>query len=292
MDWRSVASFLAERNDRPVALLDGAGKFVLLNSAMEALLGRRGDELEGRSFAEKCVPAERSAAARQWLKSALSGARTSSGCEILTADQRRLAVSLETALVGRGAGQGLLVAVAAARPAGARDLADRELDYEIAAGADDFGKLARIAGVDGTIEGAGARCYDVIHARPTPCDDCPIRRSAAEPWPRTAVRRRESACFELLTAQPEAGRVRVSVRLVPDRALSAIQQARIDGLAEKGRLSERERAVLRQLLDGRTLDDIAAALHLSRRTVKFHQANLLQKLGVDSRVDLLRILGF
>ena len=42
----------------------------------------------------------------------------------------------------------------------------------------------------------------------------------------------------------------------------------------------------------RTLEDIAVSLQLSRRTVKFHLSNLLQKLGVDSRVDLIRITGF
>jgi len=36
--------------------------------------------------------------------------------------------------------------------------------------------------------------------------------------------------------------------------------------------------------------DIAQQLGIAPRTVKFHQANVLQKLGADSRVDLLRVL--
>ena len=34
------------------------------------------------------------------------------------------------------------------------------------------------------------------------------------------------------------------------------------------------------------------ALSVSSRTVKFHQGNILQKLGADSRADLLRLAGF
>jgi DNA-binding CsgD family transcriptional regulator len=80
--------------------------------------------------------------------------------------------------------------------------------------------------------------------------------------------------------------------MVADRVLTAIYQARIDAIAERGRLSERERTVLQHLLVGRSLDEIATSLALSRRTIKFHQLNILQKLGVDSRVELIRITGF
>jgi DNA-binding CsgD family transcriptional regulator len=43
---------------------------------------------------------------------------------------------------------------------------------------------------------------------------------------------------------------------------------------------------------GRSLDDIATILELSRHTVKFHQRNILRKLGADSRVDILRLTGY
>jgi DNA-binding CsgD family transcriptional regulator len=41
---------------------------------------------------------------------------------------------------------------------------------------------------------------------------------------------------------------------------------------------------------GRSLDEIARILGIAPRTVKFHQANVLQKLGADSRLDLMRLL--
>jgi len=48
--------------------------------------------------------------------------------------------------------------------------------------------------------------------------------------------------------------------------------------------------VLDLLLLGRTMGDIAMVLQISVRTVKYHQRNIQQKLGADSRFDLARIL--
>ncbi|MGW2373143.1 LuxR C-terminal-related transcriptional regulator [Kitasatospora sp. NPDC001683] len=48
-------------------------------------------------------------------------------------------------------------------------------------------------------------------------------------------------------------------------------------------LQPRELEVLDQLAQGRRNRDIAAALHISESTVKFHVANILAKLGVGSR---------
>jgi DNA-binding response OmpR family regulator len=60
-------------------------------------------------------------------------------------------------------------------------------------------------------------------------------------------------------------------------------------LVASARLTEREREVLDLLLLGRNHQDIAAVLGISERTSKFHQANLLLKLGAESRLDLMRL---
>lgn len=60
---------------------------------------------------------------------------------------------------------------------------------------------------------------------------------------------------------------------------------------EAAGLTAREREVLELLLLGRTHEDIAVALGISERTSKFHQANLLAKLGAESRMDLLRLFA-
>lgn len=61
-------------------------------------------------------------------------------------------------------------------------------------------------------------------------------------------------------------------------------------LVARSGLTERERQVLDLLLLGRTHEDISIVLGISERTSKFHQANLLAKLGAESRHDLLRLL--
>jgi DNA-binding NarL/FixJ family response regulator len=50
-------------------------------------------------------------------------------------------------------------------------------------------------------------------------------------------------------------------------------------------LSARELEVLTQLAAGRSNADIAAALHLSPRTVGHHVGSIFTKLGVDNRTQ-------
>ena len=52
-------------------------------------------------------------------------------------------------------------------------------------------------------------------------------------------------------------------------------------------LSDREFEVFRMLVDGMSVNDIAARLHLSAKTISTHKARLMEKLGVDSTADLV-----
>jgi DNA-binding NarL/FixJ family response regulator len=51
-------------------------------------------------------------------------------------------------------------------------------------------------------------------------------------------------------------------------------------------LSRREREVADLVADGRTNREIAAALHLSEKTVENHMARIFGKLGVSSRLQV------
>jgi DNA-binding NarL/FixJ family response regulator len=53
-------------------------------------------------------------------------------------------------------------------------------------------------------------------------------------------------------------------------------------------LSEREAAVLRQIAEGYSNKEIAAQLDLSVKTVETYKARGMEKLGISSRVDLVR----
>jgi len=66
-------------------------------------------------------------------------------------------------------------------------------------------------------------------------------------------------------------------------------QRSTDAQARIGRLSAREQAVLRELVAGRPNKVVAYALNISPRTVEIHRANMMEKLGVRSLSEAVRI---
>jgi two-component system, NarL family, response regulator NreC len=58
--------------------------------------------------------------------------------------------------------------------------------------------------------------------------------------------------------------------------------------ADEDPLSEREREVLRLLALGHTNQEIAKQLFISVRTAETHRAHIMQKLGLESRAELVR----
>lgn len=60
-------------------------------------------------------------------------------------------------------------------------------------------------------------------------------------------------------------------------------------MALEEQLTARELQVLRRLADGSGNKDIAAALHLSEHTVKFHVGQILGKLGAVSRAEAVAL---
>jgi len=63
--------------------------------------------------------------------------------------------------------------------------------------------------------------------------------------------------------------------------------------ARIGLLTQRERAVLQRVIEGKQNKVIADELALSVKTVEFHRAKLMEKMGVDSVAELVQLtLGF
>ncbi|MHC4424489.1 MAG: response regulator transcription factor [Planctomycetota bacterium] len=53
-------------------------------------------------------------------------------------------------------------------------------------------------------------------------------------------------------------------------------------------LTRTEKRVLRLVVDGKSNTEIANLLHRSKRTIEVHRAHLMEKLGVDNIVDLVK----
>jgi DNA-binding NarL/FixJ family response regulator len=69
----------------------------------------------------------------------------------------------------------------------------------------------------------------------------------------------------------------------------AERSATLGGAAHGGReLSEREAEVLRLIAWGHSNKEIAARLEVSVKTVEAHKANSMKKLGMRSRIDIVR----
>ncbi|NTU54635.1 MAG: response regulator transcription factor [Anaerolineales bacterium] len=84
-----------------------------------------------------------------------------------------------------------------------------------------------------------------------------------------------AACEGKMTLSPEATQV----------LANSVAQPQIAG----EQLTDRERDVLKCMVDGLNNNEIAEKLVVSLGTVKFHISNIFHKLGVDSRVEAVKL---
>ncbi|MGH8992424.1 MAG: LuxR C-terminal-related transcriptional regulator, partial [Acidimicrobiia bacterium] len=72
------------------------------------------------------------------------------------------------------------------------------------------------------------------------------------------------------------------------RGLGGTGRRAAGAVAGPGSLTRRVREVARLAAQGRTAREIAAVLFIGERTVETHLANAYAKLGVTSKLDLVR----
>lgn len=288
VDWHSIARLLAEESPKPVLVLDRAGAIRLVNASLERCLGWSRYEILGNSWIEHCTPPAAREGVRAWLQDALQGAIRSYDLQAQTRAGRQLQLTVEGSPVGGGDEPSLLLTVEDARAVSEAPGAVDDVYYEISTATPDFGRLRWASTLP---QASGSLCHQVLHGRNVPCSDCPARQPGAPPHTVIRYHPGQDPAFELVTAcrtQDDSAtlhRVRLS-----EEVYSQMVQARLNVLAAEAGLSEREQSVLRYLMMGRSVADIAEILCISPRTVKFHQTNLIEKLGVDSRVDLMRLI--
>jgi DNA-binding CsgD family transcriptional regulator len=193
--------------------------------------------------------------------------------------------------VGSNEGRGVLLLLDKLIPT-SRNVPVTDYDYEVrdlTTGTFALGALWTLGSERGPESG---KCYHVLHGRSSPCEPCPLRMPERHPSPRVVVRSLGNLWEYEVTTATSMGQdtARISVRRLSMASLSTILHAKLDELSARAQLSRRERDVLGHLVFGHPLEEIAITLSITRRTVKFHQTNLLQKLGADSRSELMRLV--
>jgi DNA-binding CsgD family transcriptional regulator len=287
MTWKALVQHLLQRASSPALVLDTAGQIQIVNSWLELAVDRPNADLSRRSFVDDVVaPEDRGEATRQ-MGEIHRGERSCLRTRIVRRDGCKLDAVLQATLVGPYRSRLLVLeGEVIERSRQVPRVPGMEV-YEISSARDSFGEI-RYRWPDG---GVGETCHALRYQRGQPCPLCPARNLRPdEPGVTTVIRMEGEAWYDLVTAQHAGPALaRVGVVRVTDDALSELMETRFLRLAQERELSEREQVVLQMLLLGRTIAEIGTALGISARTVKFHQKNVLDKLGAKSRVDLLRV---
>ena len=110
-----------------------------------------------------------------------------------------------------------------------------------------------------------------------------------------AVRALKKGAFDFIEKPHEEERLVLTVfnalRLDSERRRQDYRHDEIslDLAARLGTLSERERGVLTQILEGKPTRQISDELHISVKTVEFHRAHIREKLGVSTQAQLFSL---
>ncbi|MGB8930726.1 MAG: helix-turn-helix transcriptional regulator [Anaeromyxobacteraceae bacterium] len=289
LDWRALAEAVAQDDPYPTLIVDRRGQVQLTNRMAWRLLVRAGQGSVERVLLDAAIePLD------GWLQRVFRGAERHGELRLRGANGTSLTCVVD-------------VRTFASEPMAAivRLVEVREHhDVEPTAPGADFDYVVRVAPAFGELLNTSAMglerrptprherpCHLELFGMTSPCADCPLRQGLG--ISKAAVRRLspEEERYQVVEhRRTEKGIASMSVRHVGGSLLSALVDARIAETARKAGLSGREWDVLRFLFLGRQQSDISALLGISVRTVRFHQGNLMRKLGLDSRVDIVRLI--
>jgi FixJ family two-component response regulator len=106
-----------------------------------------------------------------------------------------------------------------------------------------------------------------------------------------SVRAMKQGASDFLTKPVDDARLIATIRdaLARDQALRPARIERERIATRLATLTERERQVLEHIVAGRLNKQIAAELGTVEKTIKFHRANLMRKMGVRVVADLVKL---
>jgi PAS domain S-box-containing protein len=156
-------------------------------------------------------------------------------------------------------------------------------------------ELRRILGVENDLPGTARNFLDLVHPEDRPWAERAMHESLrtgitynipfriVRPDGTTRIVRGRA-----VTTRFEDGKPVHMVGVIQDMGSGAACGDFAEESALLERMSERERQVLDQVVRGSTSKEIAAALHLSPKTVDSYRSRLMAKIGVEDLVGLLR----
>jgi DNA-binding CsgD family transcriptional regulator len=101
---------------------------------------------------------------------------------------------------------------------------------------------------------------------------------------RVSLKDRQTSALPRIPDPDTAARLWAEGRTLPiEKAVAEAITVQLDRPASAAGLTPREQQVLRHLAEGKTDQEIATALFVSRRTVATHVRHIFDKLGVTSR---------
>ncbi len=292
VDWELIGVQLLERERRPVLLLDLDGCVLKANRAFLFLLPD-GTRTQQVNFREEWLRESSRSAFDRALGQATRGERPQVTVSLINT-LFPVDLVLELCRVGtREVPTVMAVMIDAVSREPSLPLAPAAgVTYEVLLGPDASWQVTRAtsAGAHGAGATAGAPCWKRMFNRESECPVCPVRSLGALSSATVVTGADAGAQQTVLVAERRGDAAVVTAFPIDADVFSAMMNSRIDTLARGARLSPREREVFWLLLLGRSVEEVATATGITERTAKFHQQNLLRKLGADSRVGLLRLL--
>ena len=278
----------------PTVLLDADGRVLGMNDAFADLVGTTVDAAVHEPFARVCRSPD-PVALHALLTRALTGpitsgrvaARVIAGPATAPRDLL-LTVELQPMRVGAVAGTILAVTSWCRDDEGTMPCLG---DVTYAISLRPFGVLRWVRRPDdgATPDLVGKPCFRALFQRDEPCAHCPLR--APSRADRTAGfiaggPASDGQPYMVMASHLDSTTALVSAAVVNRSQVRGLVRMETDRRADEAGLTGREREVLDLLLEGRSAPDIADALRIAVSTAKFHQSNVLRKLGVGSRADL------
>jgi PAS domain S-box-containing protein len=294
MDWEPIVSHIASR--QPALVVDGVRRVRFANGPMEELLGWNADELTARGWLATCVPQRDRSSVRQLVADAMSGSATEGEVPLVTRGGRRVTMRASMSVEGHGRSRALILFARDVGEATAQAPASCDYSCVVSRGPGRQGRVVALAFLDparDTSPWLGQPFEALFEATGSAAAVAAVAEVIAGNTEHSdqVLLAEADDTFRVVTARVvDREAVRIVVRCLDARVLPDLVDAKMTRVAEAHGLSERERQVLQLLLRGRGAEDIATMLEIAPRTVKFHQANVLQKLGADSRLDLLRVV--